>query len=293
MRIAYSEIKPGKVTIEEVEDKPHLRKGLKCFYCRIDVNFVSSYTRKSGSETVRATFKKGIKVTHKDCPFNIDLQMTILARESDNNVFKSLENNLYEFRLNMIHDEMNMVTYKSKNRKQTTSFSPKNQHYVNKGKLSSYLSTMNKIIELRNLLANQLEEITSKVRIKYSGKEISWSKFYYDKERYHDAFIFLSKDKMPLCIEGKVHSIKPTSYNYAINLQQGSPYKENGVTLIPKVTIYFKEILKDKIDLNVGDHIAVSAIYKTKVNPWKKDTTFLNINSELYNVRQLHVFKEK
>ncbi|PAF38810.1 hypothetical protein CHH58_05140 [Terribacillus saccharophilus] len=294
MRLAYSKVKPGRVTAEEVDNNPHLREHLKCLYCPIKVTFNRSHERSAGKEKVfvRATFKKDKGKEHEECRYNAKYQMDILARESDNNVFKSLENNQFEFRLNMMHNEINLIKNNPTDIKFSPTERPVKQNYVSTGRLDSYLSTMNKIIELRNELADDHEDLTSIVKIKYKDKKISWNNFYYDRNRYSEAFNYLSQNKVPICIEGTVHSIGPSRYDYAIKLVHGKWIKEDGKNLVPTVTVYFKESLKDKFNVKEGDHVAISTIFKTSKGE-VGDKAYLNIVGNLHTIGQLHVFKEE
>lgn len=285
LRQAYSEIIEEEVTPERVEANPQLKEGLLCCFCKIKVGHRKAHIRRGSS--IASTFVK--REDHKKCPYNAKQQMEIIAKDSDDNVVKSIGSNKYELRLNMLYEAVSKPNSRIHDNSNLR-IHPVEKNYIKQGNLDSYLSTINKIIQLRNLLEEEedYKDLTSLVKIKHQGKEISWNNFYYEPDRYKDAFEFISRGEVPICLVGTISKIVPLDDRFAINLVAGKSYKEDNKNYIPMVSIYLDEKLKDKLNLGKGDHIAVSAIFTSKQNK-----NFLNIRGKLKNSNQICELKEK
>ncbi|WP_255290513.1 hypothetical protein [Bacillus cereus] len=178
----------------------------------------------------------------------------------------------------------------------------KDRKYVSKGKLSSYLATMKKILELRKAVedddSNELESI---IEIQMYEKKIKWSNFYYDQEKYLDAYNYLqtlNAKRHPICIEGVVRDIRPLKQGdrYAVNLQFGK--KDKDIEYIPAVSIFVNESVISSDTFEPGQHIVVCALCTTnegeqKDNNGKVINKYSNIRASLYHKNQVVIFKDE
>lgn len=162
MKKAYSTIKQENVTAKYVEKHQELKVGLECHICRIGVAHKNSYKRVESP--VPTHFTRKPRVEHREgCKYNTLGQVTEIAKDSDDKILESIKKNKFSFRLTMIHEPLRDLSKQLNSSTNNTeaSTSKKDRKYVSNGKLSSYLATMQKILELRKAVedddSNELE----------------------------------------------------------------------------------------------------------------------------------------
>ncbi|MDM5285797.1 hypothetical protein [Peribacillus frigoritolerans] len=303
MKKAYSTINNEDVTAKYVEDHQELKDGLECHVCRIGVAHKNGHKR--AERWVPTHFTRKPRVEHKEgCKYNTVGQVTELAKDSDDKILESIKKNKFTFRLTMIHEPLKDLG------KQSTTFQnyngtanpPKNKNYVSNGKLSSYLATMKKILELRKAVedddSNELESI---IEIQMYGKKVKWSNFYYDKTKYIVAYSYLittGQKRHPICIEGIVNSVHSLNQGdrYAVNLQFGK--KDKNIELIPAASIFVSENDIPADTFKPGQHIVVCALCTASESEHKDKNgkvinKYFNIRASLYHKNQLVIFKDE
>ncbi|SEF46942.1 hypothetical protein SAMN04487919_101283 [Bacillus sp. ok061] len=302
MKTAYSKMKNQDVTAKYVEEHPQLKEGLECHKCRKDVSHKNGHFRAEAWIPTHFTRKPG--VNHEEwCKYNTIGQVTVLAKKSDDNILESVKKNKFTFRLTMIHEplkDLGKQSTPSTNKSGNTN-PPKNKSYVSKGKLSSYLATMQKILELRKAVEDDdSNELESSIEIQMYGKKIKWPNFYYNQEKYLDAYNYLKSPEFkrhPICIEGivnKVISFKQGD-RYAVNLRFGK--KDKNIEQIPAASILISQNDIPSETFEPGQHIVVCALCtanegEQKDNNGKIINKYFNIRASLYHKNQLVIFKE-
>ncbi|PFJ40193.1 hypothetical protein COJ00_27065 [Priestia megaterium] len=292
MKKAFSEILKTEVLAEEVSENESLKNGLRCRDCGIPVSHRREHKR--NESLISAHFVRR-QEHNESCQYHAEGQMKVLARLSDDDVLSSLDKKNFIFRLTMIHDELDGKKEKEKDKApQGTKVSPTNKEYEGKGRLSSYLGTMKKIIELRNILADDKRDLTSIVEINFRGKKIKWDNFYYEPERYLEAYKYVKnqkrEDRHPICIEGIVQTIQPMSAidNYAINLRWGKQSTNSkGVLQIPSPSIiYVTKKQLSELGVKPGQRIAVCTLFSYALSA-SKVREFLNVKGIFKHKHQL------
>lgn len=303
MKDAYSTIKTENVTATYVEKHSQLKEGLQCHKCRKDVSHKNGHFRAETWIPTHFTRKPG--VDHEEwCKYNTVGQITVLAKKSDDNILESIKNNKFTFRLTMIHEPLKDLG------KQSTTFTNnsentnprKNKNYASKGKLSSYLATMKKILELRKAVEDDdSNELESVIEIQMYGKKIKWSNFYYNQAKYLDAYNYLNSLKFkrhPICIEGIVNNVIPFEQGdrYAVNLRFGK--KDKNIEQIPAASIFVSKNDIPSDTFEPGQHIVVCALCtanegEQKGNNGKVINKYFNIRASLYHKNQLVIFKDE
>ncbi|MED1021712.1 hypothetical protein [Bacillus mycoides] len=303
MKKAYSTIKHENVTARYVEDHQELKVGLECHICRIGVAHKNSYKRVESP--VPTHFTRKPRVEHKEaCKYNTVGQVTEIAKDSDDKILESIRKNKFTFRLTMIHEPLRDLGKQNNSSANNdgTAAPKKDRKYVSKGKLSSYLATMKKILELRKAVedddSNELESI---IEIQMYGKKIKWSNFYYDQERYLDAYNHLKSlgpKRHPICIEGIVNNVSPFEQGdrYAVNLRFGK--KDKNIEQIPAAAIFISENDIPSDTFEPGQHIVLCALCTTsvgeqKVKNGKAINKYFNIRASLYHKNQLVIFNDE
>ncbi|PHE54620.1 hypothetical protein [Bacillus pseudomycoides] len=302
MKKAYSTIKNEDVTAKYVENHQELKVGLECHICRISVSHKISHPRVE--RWIPAHFTRRPRIEHKEeCKYNTVGQVTEIAKDSDDKILESIKKNKFSFRLTMIHEPLRDLSKQSNSSTNNDRITApkKDRKYVSKGKLSSYLATMKKVLELRKAVedddSNELESI---IEIQMYGKKIKWSNFYYDQERYLDAYNYLKSlgfKRHPICIEGIVNNVSPFEQKdrYAVNLRFGK--KDKNIEQIPAASIIVSENDIPSDTFEPGQHIVVCALCTTSDGE-KKDKNgkvinkYFNIRASLYHKNQLVIFKD-
>ncbi|PFD60104.1 hypothetical protein [Bacillus thuringiensis] len=300
MKEAYSTILNEKVSAQEIDEpvNKHLKQELECGVCRIPVAHRTRHMR--NEVDIPALFYRKGGINHEEfCSYNTLGQIKVIARDSDDDILKSVEDKTFLFRLNMIHEpleELKNQNTKPKN-DQNKALNKKDRTYHSSGSLNSYLSTMKKIIELRNILEKQTE-LHSIIEIEMHGKRIKWSDFYYEPNRYIQAFNYIKqlewKNRHPICIEGIVDSVRyiEISDKYAINLRwEKKGINSKGIEQIPSPSIFFDAGTLSPDDIKAGQHIAVCSLCSPRMNGGKV-REFLNTNAHLYHKNQLVILSD-
>lgn len=177
---------------------------------------------------------------------------------------------------------------------------PKNKEYENNGKISSYLSTMNKILLLRSEIEEN-KELSTLVQLEFDTENISWNKFYYSADEHIKCFKYVSGNniKHPVCIEGKIKVIKEPNENFKYHsVVLTRPYIDkvdaDGFKRIPSVeVVVYNQTAVDYIKAEVekgNDHIAFYSFTSVKENDYGKNTKYLNIRGSIFHKKQVHVY---
>lgn len=286
----------GKIIVPtDVSRDDSLRKGLLCTDCNIDITFRIEHERNMRIIPAGFIRKKGIE--HKaSCRYNTLGQVTIIAKDSDDNVLESINDSKFNLRLTLLHKSLNQVANNSPKHEMKHSISTINQerNYQSKGNLSSYLATMKKIIELRNIVEDK-KELHPMVEISCHNRKVKWESFYYEPERYLNAHKYLKKlkweERHPICIEGVIHEIPYIEKlgKYIINLQWGkTKINSEDTKYIPTVSVLLNDKELIKLGFQKGQRIALCALCTQGISKGKgTGREFFNIKAELYHKNQV------
>lgn len=300
------------VTIEEASKDISLQSPLICESegCNAAVSFVTSHKRQYGDKTriIKAYFKLKNSDNNHDpdkCKFNTHGQLKLIARDSDD-ILESINNDKYIFRLNLLTNAMRSKNTSISSDSGNEPVPNQNEKkYVNSGKTTSYLSTMKRILRLHTEIEND-RELKDLVTLKLGDKEIKWTNFYYETERFRQCFNYVERNGVshPICLQGRIKSLsdpKDKFPYYTINLAIPWVNKEDDdkVRRIPSVSlvIYNQELvtkIKEKME-NGQDEIAVYSHLKiNKSDIFEKDNQpkqqFLNIIGSINHEQQVHIF---
>ena len=291
MEKAFSGIVNREVTAEEVDRDVKLKKGLECNCCGIPVYHRTKHLRNEA--WIPAHFYR--KVEHDySCKYNTVGQVSIIARQSNDKILENIDQRNFTFRLTMIHEQLNKVKEGEYSKKDNASINnrQKNRSYQARGRLTPYLATMKKIIELRNILETDTE-LHSIIKIEMYNKKIAWNNFYYESNYYTKAFDYLKKlewkDNHPICIEGIVRSVKSLDQEgrYAVGLRFGDKRtNDQGLTLISSPSIFGNEQDVSSEIFKEGQRIVVCALCTAR-----EKNTYLNINISLYHKNQIVILE--
>lgn len=301
MEKAYSGKLNRIVSIDEVNKKNREQLQLKCPYegCRTGITYTEEHIRTYGEKSIiiPAYFRlisENNSLHSVDCIYSTIGELISIAKRSMG-MLESIENNLFEFRLQVI-------TKPSQGKKNTkSSFAqdssiervPRNNKVITSGTKSAYLSTINKILELKSKMEE--DDQLQKTIVSKDGKEtLNWSNFYFDKYDYYQCYSLLENGSdHPMCIEGIIKQVnfiqEYGSSRVSIELYRLSNKEVNGKILIPSVFINchggklyreIREIIKKRNPSKV-------AVYSDNIHINSKGP-YLNINPNVYFDKQIH-----
>lgn len=266
--------------------------------CGALLSFVERHDRKYVDKTIHIspTFPLRPKQVHvSQCRYDLSGQVSIIAKSSESEVFKSISNNQYEFRLHILTKAM--IDYNNQEKRAREGLAARNtpnKKYSNSGKLSNYLKTLRQILELRSLCDNN-SDLKDLIKLKKNGKTLPWKKFFFDHTNL-ETFIAeygIGKYTVPLAICGYIKEIQaPNEKLSSYVIELNSPFVKSdaaGVIHKPIPRIFFrddelvKQIDKDKEYIFFGS-------WKASLSPWKSQNdvnwSFQNIDMHISHADQ-------
>jgi hypothetical protein len=281
--------------------------------CRVPVIFVDAHKKKYADKTVVVNpyfrLESNEKPHHIDCQYNTKGQVEVIARESDDDILKAIGEGKYNFRLNIIDEALKTLNSANKDESENedTSLTLKrpSRVYVNQGKLDSYFSTMQRIMELRSLTETH-DELREIIVLQYGKQEIKWHQFYYASDDLSKCYTYMNRNDRthPICIEGELKEIELPNEKfkyYALKLRSPwvEPDKEGIINLLAVVLIINNNKVLEYIQSNSSlRNIAVyskfrvseSKVYIKQDQTGTKKFRYLNIKGNLYHPKQILLF---
>lgn len=289
--------------------------SLKCKTekCRVPVIFVDAHKKKYADKTVVVNpyfrLESNEKSHHMDCKYNTKGQVEVIARESDDNILKAIEEGKYNFRLNIIDEALKTLNSSNKDESENEEPSQTLKHpskvYVNQGKLNSYFSTMQRIMELRSLTETN-DELRELIELQYDKQKIKWSKFYFESDDLSRCYTYIKRNDVthPICIEGVLKGIVLPSENFKFHVlklrwPRVEP-DESGILNLPTVELIINnnkvlEYIQSNASLrNVAVYskfrVSESKIYVKQDQTGTKKFRYLNIKGNLYHPKQILLY---
>jgi hypothetical protein len=310
---AYHEKDKKVVNIDEANSSMNNSLLCETAECRVAVTFVNAHKKKFADKTVVVNpyfrLTSGENNHKTGCKYNIKGQIEVIVRGSDDDILKAIQDNRFNFRLNVIDEALKKLNNLSKSdineENELINTNKSSKIFVNQGKLDSYLSTMQKIMKLR-LLAESNEELREMIILQYGKQEIKWSKFYYDSADLQKCYTYINRNDVthPICIDGVIKEISAPKGNlkYFV-LKLTSPWADpdkNGVINRPVIELI---IQNDKVLNYIQSDIKLTniAVYsKFRVSESKvqiypggdgtKKMRYLNIKGDLYHKNQIILY---
>lgn len=251
---------------------------LKCYtaICAAKITPVSKHKKQISDKTV--TVSTYFRLTNKEqsphhinCPFTTKGCLKVIARDSDTEIFEAMEEDHYEYRLHILHQNIKDAE-KKEDDKEKQSRSKQDQpekRFQNQGKLNSYIRTLKRILELK-MKCEEQTELKELVNMVYHGNNVPWKDFFFEYGQYMRAYNYMQGRKEnyhPICIHGIVRKInKPTEkFNkYSIQLHSNEKKKDGYISLKTNLS---KE---DLPDIREEQEILAYGYWVAKRNPTEK-----------------------
>ncbi|MEK3735212.1 hypothetical protein MKX64_22640 [Paenibacillus sp. FSL M8-0334] len=311
---AYYKTKDTIVSIDNADKEMNDFLFCETQDCRVPVIYVDAYKKKYVDKTVLVApyfrLASNDKPHLNECKYNTLGQVKLIARDSDDNILRAVEEGSYSFRLNIIDESLRtliqLVKDKSESEKSDPRISkPSAKVYTNQGKLNSYLSTMQKIMQLRSLTETN-DELREFITLQYGKQTIRWSRFYYTSDDFKTCYTYIKRNKVthPLCLEGTIKEIEPPNEKFKFHvIKLRFPWAdpdENGIlNLIAVELVIQNDKILNYIQSNSNlNHVAVyskfrvneSKVYIKQDQEGTRRMRFLNIKGNLYHPKQIIFF---
>jgi len=297
-----------EITVKDCEKGHDGEYVCKTDGCNAQMSFVRAHEKRRLDKTIEIPsffkLKPNEKHSYKICPYNTKGAVEIIARDSDSNILKSIEDEKYEFNLQVLHKENNpqkKVTEVDSKSSVNESSARKGKVYTRSGTASSYIKTLTQILTLRAQLEDN-NELASLITLTYKNSKIKWSNFYFEIDDYIRAYEITKNSKIsyPTCFHGVISKATSPSekFKYA-KFKLHSPYieLEGKLTDIPCLEFIIADDSLDPNDLPVGAEVLVYGVIKASSGDWvppeqrelndPKSIRFLNMSAWINHAEQI------
>ncbi|WJH36821.1 hypothetical protein N6H14_14635 [Paenibacillus sp. CC-CFT747] len=238
-------------TIEVNDATKDMRGHLKCStdFCNAKVTWVEIHKENKNIKTRYFRLLPKRK-HHFNCKYNTLGQILAVIKASDQDLIKSIDDKKFEFRLNIIFesiDYLNKLQFNISSKVYSNEMK-KNKKFITEGKLSSYLSSMSRLMELRSNIEKDTE-LKDIIRLKVGDSTVSWDDLYYKTKDFLKCYNYIrggginTKSWHPICVQGYVHDITDLTEKYgiyAISLKSQTKKLKNEFKL-PRISLHTKE----------------------------------------------------
>ncbi|WP_252254736.1 hypothetical protein [Clostridium sp. ZBS12] len=308
MKIASYEGK--EVNLSNIKD--YMKRNLKCIVCGVDVTYTKPYKRRCGDKEIDVAgyFRISNKEHNLECKYNTLGEIKrIVADVPDKDLVSEVEENKFVVKLNLISDKIKEQKEISNgdflNYEVDSELKSKKIYEAGK-RISAYLSTMKKIIRLRDEVDNN-SDLSSNLQLEYynnikaQNEVVRWSNFYYeynngnDFKDYIKAYKYLSKRRYhPVCFEGIIKYINSPNdkFNkYSISFYDVLYSDENNkkIKVILQLHMVNDDIIQS-LNLNKDNRILVYGNFRTYEREFK-GIVYQNIISDIYHKNQIYIEK--
>ena len=166
------------------------RNNLVCEYCNACVTHVDEYSKESSNSVISAHFRLRPNEKHENqCNNRIENYVERIrvshsqSVEQGMHILEKSKDGKYQFRLNYLEQSNNDI--KSAPKPSGGSSGRGGTRYISsKRALAPYFRTAMEITRLRTLVDN-MTELKKTIIIKFKGKNILWTNFFFDRSEYH------------------------------------------------------------------------------------------------------------
>lgn len=308
MKIASYEGK--EVNLNDIKD--YMKRNLKCILCGIDITYTKPYKRRCGDKEIDVAgyFRIANEEHNLKCKYNTLGEIKrIVADIPDKGLVSEVEENKFVVKLNLVSDkikEQKEICNGNFLNDETNSELKSKKIYEAGKRISAYLSTMKKIIRLRDEVDDN-SDLSSNLQLEYynnikaQNEVVRWSNFYYEYNNENDfkdyikAYKYLSKRRYhPVCFEGIIKYINSPNDKfdkYSISFYDVSYSDENNkkFKIILQLHMVNDDIIQN-LNLNKDNRILVYGNFRTYERE-SKGIVYQNIIADIYHKNQIYIEK--
>ncbi|MEW9095384.1 MAG: hypothetical protein AB2417_09915 [Clostridiaceae bacterium] len=312
IKMKIASYKGKEVNLSDI--KNYMKGNLKCIVCGVDVTYTKPYKRRCGEKEIDVAgyFRIANEEHNLKCKYNTLGEIKrILADIPDKGLVSEVENNKFIVKLNLVSDkikEQKEISNGSYLNSEVNSELKSKKIYEAGKRISAYLSTMQKIIRLRDEVDNN-SDLSSNLQLEYynnikrENEAVRWSNFYYEYNNENDfkdyikAYKYLSKRRYhPVCFEGIIKYINNPNdkFNkYSISFYDVSYSDENNkkFKIILQLHMINDDIIQN-LNLNKNNRILVYGNFRTYERE-AKGIVYQNIIADIYHKNQIYIEKSK
>jgi len=242
---AALDVNNSAVTIGMAEQQHY--DNLHCEFCDATIRFVHAFTRQVGEDVVAVEpyfgLNKGQRHT-ETCRYNVLGQISIIARESEQDVIAAIEGNRYELRLLAVKraiEKLQELAKKKKNPDSTIVGTTEKIYVEDEKRLGAYINSAKRVLKVRAVCLTH-PEIEDVLQLVFDGVRLPWCDFYFEDTDYFGCFSKVSQStiQVPISIKGivrKNHLIKVHGEQFAV-LDLVSPYRNTDRTDVKDVACF-------------------------------------------------------
>ncbi|RRD94197.1 hypothetical protein EII17_09575 [Clostridiales bacterium COT073_COT-073] len=289
------------INLNQYEEK--MQGKTCCRYCGAPISYVKEHIRDIGEYRVLIPAHFRIKSSktnpHKEhCSYlTINEIKEIYANRSDDELMTK-SGGSYILRLHLltvdsVKQEKNGQSSNPERRQKSPTLK-----YAKAGNKSAYITTLKKILMLRNKLDSEgINEIKESLKLQcYNNVEkkyynVPWDKFFfeYDKNSYLKAYEYiLTKIAHPITFCGHLKSIDEPRENFKSYAFRISPVKVENNKYVCVTATFDSVELYEELKIYKGRNILIFGFNaNSKVSKNKSNIEFLNINIRIYGKNQV------
>ncbi|HEX5487091.1 MAG TPA: hypothetical protein VFX23_13970 [Limnobacter sp.] len=204
----------NRITISMAEQRQY-QKPLICEFCDTSVGFVNAFTRNVGEDIVAIDPYFRLSKEHKHsatCRYNVQGQVTVIAQESEGDIFAALQGNRYELRLLAVKravEQLREIANKKRNPDSEANTGANEKIYVEAEKrLGAYVNSALRVLKVRAACIEHAE-IEDVLQLVFDGVRLPWCDFYFEDDEYFRCFSQVNQAtiRVPIAINGTVKNI--------------------------------------------------------------------------------------
>lgn len=251
------------------------KEPLSCIYCRVEITHQSAHTRERDDKPVLvpAYFRLLPGGRHAvGCKHLVSDEIKAIARDSKD-LIESIRDGQYRLRLVMIRDALNGLSKTPQRGGHNRTASRGSTTYQpSRSKLPAYINSAKRVLQLRALCDDD-DEIAAHLELVFDGSLIvPWSQFYFETERYLDAYHTLARstEQFPIALHGIVRSVRTVpsknGQTNVLNLAKPKyvPYADNPEVGVGVEASVWCEDADWLTGLNQGDEVIILGMWRAR-----------------------------
>lgn len=204
---------PVTIAMAELQE---FAEPLKCEFCDASVGFVNAFTRHVGEDIIAVQpyfrLKKGNKHSLQ-CRYEVHGQVTIIANESESDIFEALKGNRYRLRLLAVKNTIETLREQAEAKKKLTPADTDDsgtttKNYLKGEKLlGAYINSAMRVLKVR-AACEEHSEIEDVLELAFNGVLLPWRDFYFEDSEYFRCFAQVDQAtvQVPIAIRGTIKS---------------------------------------------------------------------------------------
>lgn len=197
-------------------EQQQYRKPLHCEFCEAAVTFVNGFFRNIGEDCVFVgpQFRLCPGQKHAPtCAYNVNGQISVIARKSDPNILAAIKNNRYELRLLVVQQALSQLrdlTKKKHDKNPLVSGKTTGKEYIAaEERLGGYINSAIRVLKVRAACLDHAE-IEEVLQLVFDGVRVPWRDFFFEDEDYFRCFSHVRQAtvNVPIAVQGIIKDIK-------------------------------------------------------------------------------------